>query len=241
VKERTITQSDVWRRNENYRKHVNTVYLYLLHLLPYYLFTYTVKRTLSFNTELFIGLTSCKCIISFSRMPTLHTHMVTQWSAPVWTCLLLAGWLLNLLFVPEDGSSMCLRNVPKQAGSYTQSHPTWSCSSLEVKFDALIFYEWVPYNFYAPFVLTFIYLLTPYSLILPEKLTVCLLIKILSIFIEPESPLLCSQEHATGSVLRQVEGSMCGFVTCRSFVSVTNTHTVLERQWVLLCVEETWL
>jgi hypothetical protein len=109
-------------------------------VLPTYLYSKT-------DIILQHGITSCKCSISFSRMPTLHTHMVTQWSALVWSCLLLAGWLLNLLFVPEDGSSMCLRNVGKQAESYTQSHPRWSCSSLEVKFDALIFYERVPCNF----------------------------------------------------------------------------------------------
>jgi hypothetical protein len=38
-------------------------------------------------------------------------------------CLLLADYSLDLLFNPEDGGSMFLRNVSEHLPDYTASHP----------------------------------------------------------------------------------------------------------------------
>jgi hypothetical protein len=66
-----------------------------------------------------------------------------------------------------------------------------------------MFYESVLCNFLRFIWLMSFYLLTPYSRVLPEKITVAQLAKIFSTFIKPECSLLCSQERTTGSILRK--------------------------------------
>jgi hypothetical protein len=65
----------------------------------------------------------------FRGMYCLHLHGQSKAS-----CLLLDGCLLELLFAPEDGGSMFLRNISKLLLDYTASHTERYYSSVFIKY-----------------------------------------------------------------------------------------------------------